>query len=74
MLENGDKVAIKKLMHLSSRGKEQFLNEVKLIKSLQHRNLVKMIGCSVEGENGSRFIVYEYLSNQSLDKHLFGKD
>ena len=56
---------------MSVSGKEQFLNEVKLIKSLQHRNLVRIIGCSDEGEDGSRFLVYEYVTNQSLDKHLF---
>ena len=59
-------------MHVSNRGKEQFLNEVKLIRSLQHRNLVRLIGCCVKGEGDSRFLVYEYVSNQSLDKHLFG--
>ena len=58
---------------MSDHGKEQFLNEVKLIKSLQHRNLVRIIGCSVEGDNDARFLVYEYLSNLSLDKHLFSK-
>mgnify|MGYP000541822299 CR=1 FL=1 len=58
-------------MHVSNRGKEQFLNEVKLIRSLQHRNLVRLIGCCVKGEGDSRFLVYEYVSNQSLDKHLF---
>ena len=59
-------------MNLSNHGKEQFLNEVKLIRSLQHRNLVRIIGCCVEGEDDSMFLVYEYVSNQSLHKHLFG--
>ena len=72
ILDNGVKVAIKKLMKLNNHVKEQFLNEVKLIRSLQHRNLVRIIGCCVEGEDDSMFLVYEYVSNQSLDKHLFG--
>ena len=59
-------------MHLSNHAKEQFSNEVKLIRSLQHRNLVRIIGCCIEGEDDSMFLVYEYVSNQSLDKHLFG--
>ena len=59
-------------MHVNNRGKEQFLNEVKLIRSLQHRNLVRLFGCCVEGDGDSRFLVYEYVSNQSLDKYLFG--
>ena len=59
-------------MHdMSNHGKQQFLNEVKLIRSLQHRNLVRIIGCCVEGEDDSMFLVYEYVLNQSLDKHLF---
>ena len=59
-------------MHVNNRGKEQFLNEVKLIRSLQHRNLVRIIGCCVEKEDDSMFLVYEYVPNQSLDKYLFG--
>ena len=73
ILDNGANVAIKKLMKLNNHVKERFLNEVKLIRSLQHRNLVRLIGCCVEGEDdSSMFLVYEYVSNQSLDKHLFG--
>ena len=59
-------------MNFNNHAKEQFLTEVKLIRNLQHRNLVRMIGCCVEGEDDSMFLVYEYVLNQSLDKHLFG--
>ena len=60
ILDNGVKVAIKKLMQMSNHGKEQFLNEVKLIRTLQHRNLVRIIG-SIGEEGDSRLLVYEYV-------------
>ena len=57
---------------MSNSGKEKFLSEVKLMRRLQHRNLVRFIGCSIGEEDDSRFLVYEYVTNQSLDRHLFG--
>ena len=42
------------------------------MRRLQHRNLVRLIGCSIGEEDDSRFLVYEYVTNQSLDRHLFG--
>ena len=57
---------------MSNSGKEKFLSEAKLMRRLQHRNLVRLIGCSLGEEDDSRFLVYEYVTNQSLDRHLFG--
>ena len=63
-------VAVKKLSSESRQGKREFINEVAVISAVKHRNLVKLHGYCVEGDD--RLLVYEYLKNTSLDKALLG--
>ncbi|KAE8653173.1 putative serine/threonine-protein kinase [Cucumis sativus] len=70
-LEDGRLVAIKKLsLNKSQQGEAEFLSEVRLITSIQHKNLVRLLGCCSDGPQ--RLLVYEYMENRSLDLIIYG--
>ncbi|OMO78496.1 hypothetical protein CCACVL1_14341 [Corchorus capsularis] len=70
LLPNGSLVVVKMLVS-SKLSQENFINEVSELCKIQHCNLVKMVGFCFEGSKHA--LVYEYIPNGSLDKHIFSK-
>ncbi|KAF3443483.1 hypothetical protein FNV43_RR13165 [Rhamnella rubrinervis] len=72
-LPNSDlQIAVKKVSHDSKQGMKEFVAEIASMGRLRHRNLVQLLGyCRRKGE---LHLVYDYMSNGSLDKFLFSNE
>ncbi|XP_054806211.1 G-type lectin S-receptor-like serine/threonine-protein kinase CES101 [Prosopis cineraria] len=69
ILQDGQKIAVKKRSQGSAQGFEEFKNEVTVTARLQHVNLVQLLGFCTHREE--QMLVYEYMPNKSLDSYLF---
>ncbi|XP_048141276.1 cysteine-rich receptor-like protein kinase 25 [Rhodamnia argentea] len=68
-LPGGQEIAAKRLSRSSGQGVEEFKTEVEIVAKLQHRNLVRLLGFSVEREE--TILVYACVPNGSLDRLFF---
>ncbi|XP_026448110.1 receptor-like cytoplasmic kinase 185 isoform X2 [Papaver somniferum] len=69
ILEDGQKIAVKKLTENTQQGRAEFRAEIQMLSGLEHSNIVKLIGYHDKGD--VLFIVYEFMPSQSLDHHLY---
>ncbi|XP_056698796.1 probable LRR receptor-like serine/threonine-protein kinase At1g07650 isoform X2 [Spinacia oleracea] len=68
-LSDGTHIAVKQLSAKSSQGNREFVNEIGMISSLYHPNLVRLYGCCVD--TSQLVLVYEYMENKDLGHALF---
>ncbi|KAK7317637.1 hypothetical protein RJT34_02041 [Clitoria ternatea] len=68
VMPDGNIVAVKRLSFNTTQWADHFFNEVNLISGIHHKNLVKLLGCSITGPES--LLIYEYVPNQSLYDHL----
>ncbi|XP_019172598.1 PREDICTED: LEAF RUST 10 DISEASE-RESISTANCE LOCUS RECEPTOR-LIKE PROTEIN KINASE-like 1.1 isoform X2 [Ipomoea nil] len=71
-LRDGREVAVKRLYQHNYKRLEQFINEIKILTSLRHCNLVTLYGCTSR-HSRELLLVYEYIPNGTIADHLHGE-
>lgn len=69
VLPDGREIAVKRLFFNNKHRATDFYNEVTIISSVEHKNLVRLLGCSCSGHES--LLVYEFRPNKSLDSFIF---
>ncbi|CAH2038359.1 unnamed protein product [Thlaspi arvense] len=72
ILCDGKPIAIKQLKSISAEGYREFKAEVEIISRVHHKHLVSLVGYCISEQH--RFLIYEFVPNNTLDYHLHGKD
>ncbi|XP_022949817.1 wall-associated receptor kinase-like 14 [Cucurbita moschata] len=67
-LHEDEWVAVKRIKYRDHNSIDQVMNEIKLLSSVSHPNLVRLLGCCIE--EGQQILVYEFMPNGTLSQHL----